>query len=163
MPEPDGNQKPGKRTKNMNTPTTTAATATKSGYSRFLLLVAGLGGLLYGVDVGIIAGAAAVSRSHFRPERGPAFLHRRRRAARQCGLHFVRRNAHSLQRHEHCAADQSGRLDGHRRDLPADCRQVWLLNDILRVCGLHSGVFHHCGILPARDKRQDTLENRRTF
>jgi MFS family permease len=27
------------------------------GYSRFLLLVAGLGGLLYGVDVGIIAGA----------------------------------------------------------------------------------------------------------
>ncbi|MDD5139843.1 MAG: MFS transporter [Verrucomicrobiales bacterium] len=31
--------------------------AGKSGYNRFLLLVAGLGGLLYGVDVGIIAGA----------------------------------------------------------------------------------------------------------
>jgi sugar porter (SP) family MFS transporter len=31
--------------------------ATKPGYNRFLLLVAGLGGLLYGVDVGIIAGA----------------------------------------------------------------------------------------------------------
>ncbi|MFZ0685242.1 MAG: MFS transporter [Terriglobales bacterium] len=30
---------------------------TKAGYNRFLLLVAGLGGLLYGVDVGIIAGA----------------------------------------------------------------------------------------------------------
>jgi MFS transporter, SP family, solute carrier family 2 (myo-inositol transporter), member 13 len=29
----------------------------KGGYNRFLLLVAGLGGLLYGVDVGIIAGA----------------------------------------------------------------------------------------------------------
>ena len=29
----------------------------KAGYNRFLLLVAGLGGLLYGVDVGIIAGA----------------------------------------------------------------------------------------------------------
>lgn len=29
----------------------------RSGYNRFLLLVAGLGGLLYGVDVGIIAGA----------------------------------------------------------------------------------------------------------
>src|ERR1700691_6068587 len=29
----------------------------KSRYSRFLLLVAGLGGLLYGIDVGIIAGA----------------------------------------------------------------------------------------------------------
>jgi len=31
--------------------------AGKTGYNRFLLLVAGLGGLLYGVDVGIIAGA----------------------------------------------------------------------------------------------------------
>src|ERR1700684_3314987 len=31
--------------------------ASKNGYNRFLLLVAGLGGLLYGVDVGIIAGA----------------------------------------------------------------------------------------------------------
>ena len=30
---------------------------TKRGYNRFLLLVAGLGGLLYGVDVGIIGGA----------------------------------------------------------------------------------------------------------
>jgi MFS transporter, SP family, solute carrier family 2 (myo-inositol transporter), member 13 len=29
----------------------------KTGYNRFLLLVAGFGGLLYGVDVGIIAGA----------------------------------------------------------------------------------------------------------
>ncbi len=33
------------------------ADAGKAGYNRFLLLVAGLGGLLYGVDVGIIAGA----------------------------------------------------------------------------------------------------------
>ncbi len=31
--------------------------ADKTGYNRFLLLVAGLGGLLYGVDVGIISGA----------------------------------------------------------------------------------------------------------
>jgi MFS family permease len=31
--------------------------ADKAGYNRILLLVAGLGGLLYGVDVGIIAGA----------------------------------------------------------------------------------------------------------
>src|SRR5579875_1325432 len=30
---------------------------TLSGYGRFLLLIAGLGGLLYGVDVGIIAAA----------------------------------------------------------------------------------------------------------
>ncbi len=31
--------------------------SSNAGYNRFLLLVAGLGGLLYGVDVGIIAGA----------------------------------------------------------------------------------------------------------
>jgi MFS transporter, SP family, solute carrier family 2 (myo-inositol transporter), member 13 len=36
---------------------TTALDTSKAGYNRFLLLVAGLGGLLYGVDVGIIAGA----------------------------------------------------------------------------------------------------------
>src|SRR5664280_3302223 len=34
-----------------------AAVTTRTAYNRFLLLVAGLGGLLYGVDVGIIAGA----------------------------------------------------------------------------------------------------------
>jgi MFS family permease len=33
------------------------ADSTRTRYNRFLLLVAGLGGLLYGVDVGIIAGA----------------------------------------------------------------------------------------------------------
>jgi len=36
---------------------TAALDTSKTGYNRFLLLVAGLGGLLYGVDVGIIAGA----------------------------------------------------------------------------------------------------------
>lgn len=35
----------------------TDSASSKAGYNRFLLLVAGLGGLLYGVDVGIIAGA----------------------------------------------------------------------------------------------------------
>src|SRR5215475_8481567 len=35
----------------------TEMASSKAGYNRFLLLVAGLGGLLYGVDVGIIAGA----------------------------------------------------------------------------------------------------------
>jgi MFS family permease len=35
----------------------TAAVAEKSGYNFFLLLVAGLGGLLYGIDIGIIGGA----------------------------------------------------------------------------------------------------------
>lgn len=34
-----------------------ASAARHITYNRFLLLVAGLGGLLYGVDVGIIAGA----------------------------------------------------------------------------------------------------------
>ncbi len=36
---------------------TATTTSVKVGYNRFLLLVAGLGGLLYGVDVGIISGA----------------------------------------------------------------------------------------------------------
>ncbi|HEY4247352.1 MAG TPA: MFS transporter [Lacunisphaera sp.] len=35
----------------------TLATNPKAGYNRLLLFVAGLGGLLYGIDVGIIAGA----------------------------------------------------------------------------------------------------------
>ena len=43
--------------KTMTEIATPSAGASKIGYNRFLLLVAGLGGLLYGVDVGIIAGA----------------------------------------------------------------------------------------------------------
>src|SRR3954463_8297036 len=37
--------------------TASTATPANASYNRFLLLVAGLGGLLYGVDVGIISGA----------------------------------------------------------------------------------------------------------
>src|SRR5580658_5747999 len=36
---------------------TLPAASSKRGYNTFLLLVAGLGGLLYGIDVGIIGGA----------------------------------------------------------------------------------------------------------
>ena len=39
-----------------NSASATASAATRR-YSAFLLLVAGLGGLLYGIDVGIIGGA----------------------------------------------------------------------------------------------------------
>jgi SP family myo-inositol transporter-like MFS transporter 13 len=38
----------------------------KSGYNRFLLLVAGLGGLLFGIDVGIISGALPYLEATFR-------------------------------------------------------------------------------------------------
>jgi MFS family permease len=41
----------------VNTTSGASAGKSKTGYNRFLLLVAGLGGLLYGVDVGIISGA----------------------------------------------------------------------------------------------------------
>ncbi len=41
------------------------AEAGKTGYNRFLLLVAGLGGLLYGVDVGIISGALPYLQTTF--------------------------------------------------------------------------------------------------
>ena len=40
--------------------------AAKSGYNRFLLIVAGLGGLLYGVDVGIISGALPYLEATFK-------------------------------------------------------------------------------------------------
>lgn len=39
---------------------------TKTGYNRFLLLVCGLGGLLYGVDVGIISGALPYLEATFK-------------------------------------------------------------------------------------------------
>jgi MFS transporter, SP family, solute carrier family 2 (myo-inositol transporter), member 13 len=41
----------------MGTSTPAISDSTKTFYNRFLLIVAGLGGLLYGVDMGIIAGA----------------------------------------------------------------------------------------------------------
>ncbi|MBW8864402.1 MAG: MFS transporter [Verrucomicrobia bacterium] len=41
----------------MNSSSVDPGASAKSGYNRFLLLVAGLGGLLFGVDVGIISGA----------------------------------------------------------------------------------------------------------
>src|SRR5579883_131910 len=45
------------------------AVASRAGYNRFLLLVAGLGGLLYGIDVGIIGGALPYleATSHLTP------------------------------------------------------------------------------------------------
>lgn len=43
-----------------------APPAGRNGYNRFLLLVAGLGGLLYGVDVGIIAGALPYLEATFK-------------------------------------------------------------------------------------------------
>jgi len=46
-----------------------ADSSAKRGYNRFLLLVAGLGGLLYGIDVGIIGGALPYleATSHLSP------------------------------------------------------------------------------------------------
>jgi hypothetical protein len=43
-----------------------SAVTSKTGYNRFLLLVAGLGGLLYGVDVGIISGALPYLKATFK-------------------------------------------------------------------------------------------------
>jgi len=50
----------------MTDPTTAANGGSKTNYNRFLLLVAGLGGLLYGVDVGIIAGALPYLEATFK-------------------------------------------------------------------------------------------------
>ena len=54
----------------------------KTGYNRFLLLVAGLGGLLYGVDVGIIAGALPYLEATSKLERRPTLPRRCRGTAR---------------------------------------------------------------------------------
>jgi len=54
----DGNTDIKLSAKNMTaSPAAPSDSTTKSSYNRLLLFVAGLGGLLYGVDVGIIAGA----------------------------------------------------------------------------------------------------------
>src|SRR5258706_13509996 len=56
-----------KQSKNPMSEKQNAATVThKNGYNRFLLLVARLGGLLYGVDVGIIAGALPYLEATFK-------------------------------------------------------------------------------------------------
>ena len=52
----------------------------RSGYNRFLLLVAGLGGLLYGIDVGIIAGALPYLQDTFKLPGGASL------SAQQCSL-----------------------------------------------------------------------------
>ena len=64
----------------------------KAGYNRFLLLVAGLGGLLYGVDVGIIAGALPYLEATSRSECWATFHRRRCRAAGQRDFHVVCRS-----------------------------------------------------------------------
>ena len=56
----------------------------------------GLGGLLYGVDVGIIAGALPYLEATSGPQRGPAVVRRRRRAPRERHLHAVRGRARRL-------------------------------------------------------------------
>lgn len=58
----------------------TTTDAGRSGYNRFLLLVAGLGGLLYGIDVGIIAGALPYLQDTFKLPGGAALT------AQQCSF-----------------------------------------------------------------------------
>ena len=91
----------------------------EAGYNRFLLLVAGLGGLLYGIDVGIIAGALPYLEATFKDaatgplNAGQLSTHRGGRAAGQRHFHAVRRAA--------------GRLDGPQEtdgvERPFVCRQ----------------------------------------
>ncbi len=51
---------------NMNATDSATANSKQAGYNRFLLLVAGLGGLLYGIDVGIIAVALPYVQATFK-------------------------------------------------------------------------------------------------
>ena len=65
----------------------------KSGYNRFLLLVAGLGGLLFGIDVGIISGALPYLEATSGLNAGQLSFIVAAVLARQRGVHFVRRCA----------------------------------------------------------------------
>ena len=54
-------------------------------------------------------------------------------------------------------------FDGDRGGVPADGGQVWLRDDVLRLRGLYGGVFHHGGVFPAGDERQDAGGDRSAF
>jgi sugar porter (SP) family MFS transporter len=54
----------------MSNPTAPSENGAISRYNRFLLLVAGLGGLLYGIDVGIISGALPYLQATFKLPNG---------------------------------------------------------------------------------------------
>ena len=60
-------------------------------YNRFLLVVAGLGGLLYGVDVGIVAGALPYLEATSGFQRRPTLPCGCGCAAGSCDLHTFRR------------------------------------------------------------------------
>ncbi len=60
---------------------------------RFLLFIAGLGGLLYGIDVGIIAGALPYLQATSRADGQPAFDDRGGRAPGQRDFHPLCRHA----------------------------------------------------------------------
>ena len=73
--------------------TSPADSAATRRYNTFLLLVAGLGGLLYGIDVGIIGGAVPYLQATSGLNSFAAFVHRGRGAAGQRVLHAVLRIA----------------------------------------------------------------------
>ena len=72
-------------------PSTTSTERNLLLYNRILLFVAGLGGLLYGIDVGIIGGALPYLEATSAPDPGAALDHRGGGAAGQRVLHAVRR------------------------------------------------------------------------
>ncbi len=69
---------------------------TRQRYNLFLLLVAGLGGLLYGIDVGIIGGALPYLEATSKLIAIATLHHRGRRTAWQRLLHAVRRHTRRL-------------------------------------------------------------------
>ncbi len=69
-------------------PSTSSVEKNLRVYNRILLLVAGLGGLLYGIDVGIIGGALPYLQATSKLYRQRTLHHRRRGAAGQRLLHL---------------------------------------------------------------------------
>ncbi len=64
-------------------------------------------------------------------------------------------HSHSLQRHEHCLADQPGSFYRNCRSIPADRGQVWLCGYVLGLRGLHRDLLHHGRLLPSRNQGQN--------
>ena len=64
-------------------------------------------------------------------------------------------HSHSLERHEHCLADQPGSFYRNCSGIPADRRQVWLCGHVLGLRGLHRDLLHHGRLFPSRNQGQN--------
>ncbi len=68
-----------------------------------------------------------------------------------------------IERDEHCPVDQPGGLNHHCRHIPADGRQVWLLDHVFRLCWLHRNLLHYSHGVFAGNERENFGRDRSPF